>query len=258
MKCNGIDPSTFEQVEISFGDSIIGVDPLVYPLPGSVQDSIYISPGWIDLQVNGFAGVDYNSPSASREEISRSIRSMFATGVTRFFPTVITGSPDNMSGALRNLANAKESIAEGVAMEAFHVEGPYISPDDGPRGAHPRRWVRPPNLDEFRRFQDAAHGHIRLITLSPEWPEATRFIETVVREGVVVSIGHTRATADEITAAVMAAATLSTHIGNGAHSTLPRHPNYIWEQLAEDRLAASFIVDGIHLRKSFFNLPPRA
>lgn len=254
MKCNGIDPSTGEQVEISFGDFITGVDPLIYPL----AESIYISPGWIDLQVNGFAGVDYNSPSASHEEISRSIRAMFATGVTRFFPTVITGSPENMSGALRNLANAKDSIAEGAAMEAFHVEGPYISPDDGPRGAHPRQWARAPNLEEFHRFQDAAQGNIRLITLSPEWPEAAQFIETVVREGVVVSIGHTRASADEIAAAVSAGATLSTHIGNGAHSTLPRHPNYIWDQLADDRLAASFIVDGIHLPKSFLNVALRA
>src|SRR5258708_22304684 len=258
MKCNGIDPSNGELVEISFGDFITAVDPLVSPSADSSQDAIYISPGWIDLQVNGFAGVDYNSPSASHEEISRSIRSMFATGVTRFFPTVITGSPENMSGALRNLAHARESIAEGAAMEAFHVEGPYISPDDGPRGAHPRRWVRPPNLDEFRRFQDAAQGHIRLITLSPEWPEAPQFIETVVREGVVVSIGHTRANSDEIAAAVSAGATLSTHIGNGAHSTLPRHPNYIWEQLADDRLAASFIVDGIHLAPAFLKTALRA
>ncbi|HEY6392203.1 MAG TPA: N-acetylglucosamine-6-phosphate deacetylase, partial [Bryobacteraceae bacterium] len=255
MKCNGIDPSTGGQVEISFGDFITGVDPLVCPAPGP---AIYISPGWIDLQVNGFAGVDYNSPSAGHEEISRSIRAMFATGVTRFFPTVITGSPENMTGALRNLAQAKASIPEGPAMEAFHVEGPYISPDDGPRGAHPRRWTRPPDLDEFHRFQDAAQGHIRLITLSPEWPAAKQFIETVVREGVVVSIGHTRANADEIADAVSAGATLSTHIGNGAHSILPRHPNYIWDQLAEDRLAASFIVDGIHLPKSFLNVAMRA
>src|SRR5258707_15134712 len=133
MKCNGIACSTGEQVEISFGDFITGVDPLVYPVAGSSQESIYISPGWIDLQVNGFGGVDYNSPSASHEEIAHSIRAIFQTGVTRFFPTVITGSPEGMTGALRNLAQAKESIAEGPAMEAFHVEGPYISPEDGPR-----------------------------------------------------------------------------------------------------------------------------
>ena len=142
-------------------------------------------------------------------------------------------------------------------MEAFHLEGPYISPDDGPRGAHPARWARPPSLDEFHRFQDAARGHIRLVTLSPEWPEAARFIEAIVREGVVASIGHTQATSDQIAAAVDAGATLSTHLGNGAHAVLPRR-NYIWDQLADDRLAASFIVDGIHLAKSFLNVALRA
>ena len=110
--------------------------------------------------MNGFAGVDYNSAASTREQIARSIRAQFACGVTRLYPTVITGSPENMTAALRNLASAKESIAEGrpanFRMEAFHLEGPYISPADGPRGAHPARWVRRPDLDEFQRFQDAA------------------------------------------------------------------------------------------------------
>ena len=254
MKCNGVDPSSGDEIEVRFSDLIESVDPL---LSGS-SDFIYVTPGWIDLQVNGFAGVDYNSPSSSHEEIARSIRAVLQTGVTRFFPTVITGSPEDMSGALSNLAQAKEAVWEGAAMEAFHLEGPYISPEDGPRGAHPERWVRPPDLNEFHRFQEAARGNIRLVTLSPEWPYAPRFIEALVGEGVVVSIGHTRATSEEISAAVNAGATLSTHIGNGAHPILPRHPNYIWEQLAEDRLAASFIVDGIHLAPSFLKVALRA
>jgi N-acetylglucosamine-6-phosphate deacetylase len=254
MKCNGVDPSSGDEIEVRFSDLIESVDPL---LSGS-SDFIYVTPGWIDLQVNGFAGVDYNSPFSSHEEIARSIRAILQTGVTRFFPTVITGSPEDMSGALANLARAKEATWEGAAMEAFHLEGPYISPEDGPRGAHPERWVRPPDLDEFHRFQDAARGNIRLVTLSPEWPDTPRFIEALVGEGVVVSIGHTRATSEEISAAVNAGATLSTHIGNGAHPILPRHPNYIWEQLAEDRLAASFIVDGIHLAPSFLKVALRA
>ena len=254
MKCNGVDPSSGDEIEVRFSDLIESVDPL---LSGS-SDFIYVTPGWIDLQVNGFAGVDYNSPSSSHEEIARSIRAVLQTGVTRFFPTVITGSPEDMSGALANLARAKEATWEGAAMEAFHLEGPYISPEDGPRGAHPERWVRPPDLNEFHRFQEAARGNIRLVTLSPEWPYAPRFIEALVGEGVVVSIGHTRATSEEISAAVNAGATLSTHIGNGAHPILPRHPNYIWEQLAEDRLAASFIVDGIHLAPSFLKVALRA
>ena len=254
MKCSGFDLARGEQIEVSFNRVIDGVDPLIEPAP----DDIYIAPGWIDLQVNGFAGVDYNSPGAEQEEIAVSIRALFATGITRFYPTVITGSPEGMTGALRNLARARERLVEGPAMEAFHVEGPYISPEEGPRGAHPQRWVRPPELDEFRRFQDAAQGHIRLITLSPEWPEAPRFIEALAGEGIVVSIGHTKATASQISDAVSAGATLSTHIGNGAHAVLARHPNYIWEQLAEDRLAASFIVDGIHLAPSFLKVALRA
>jgi len=254
MKCSGVDLATGLAVELSFNNLINAAEPLLSP----PHSAAFLSPGWIDLQVNGFAGVDYNSPATSHDEIARSIRVIFSTGVTRFFPTVITGPLEKMIGALQNLAAAKESIEAGPAMEAFHVEGPYISPDDGPRGAHPAQWVRPPDLDEFHRFQDAARGNIRLITLSPEWEQAPRFIEAVVRQGVVASIGHTAATPAQITAAVDAGATLSTHLGNGAHSVLPRHPNYIWEQLADDRLAASFIVDGIHLPQSFLRAALRA
>ena len=254
MKCNGYDVARGEQIEVSFAEVINGVDSLLNP----PDDHVHIAPGFVDLQVNGFAGVDYNSPSTPHEDIAFSIRAMFATGVTRFYPTVITGSPDDMAGALANLAAARNALPIGRAIEAFHVEGPYISPEDGPRGAHPARWARPPGLDEFHRFQDAAQGHIRLVTLSPEWPEAIRFIEAVTREGVAVSIGHTKATAAQISDAVSAGATLSTHLGNGAHAILPRHPNYIWEQLAEDRLAASFIVDGIHLPQSFLKVALRA
>jgi len=218
--------------------------------------------GFIDLQVNGFAGVDFNSPpestQAAHEDIARAIRAVFSTGVTRFFPTVITGSRARMIAALKHLAAARETFEDGLAMEAFHLEGPHISPDDGPRGAHPCEWVRPPDLDEFHRSQDAASGHIRLVTLSPEWPDAPRYIERLVDSGVVISIGHTRATPAQIRDAVSAGATLSTHLGNGAHSSLPKTANYIWEQLADDRLAASFIVDGIHLPEAFLRAALRA
>src|ERR1051326_3458526 len=172
MKCNGIDVVTGEHTQISFNGVIDGVDHLLVP----PEERIYIAPGFVDIQVNGFAGVDYNDPQARPEAIAHSIRCMYATGVTRFFPTVITGSPEIMTGALRNLAAVRESTPEGRAMEAFHVEGPYIAPEDGPRGAHPRRWARPPDYDQSRRFQDAAQGHIRLVTISPEWPAAMRFI----------------------------------------------------------------------------------
>lgn len=252
MKCSGHNVATGEYISIEFDSVIQHVDPLLQEM-----EDVWIAPGFIDLQVNGFAGVDYNSPQSTPEEIERSIGVLFSTGVTRFFPTVITGDPAKMVAALANLAAARESIEHGSAMEAFHVEGPYISAEEGPRGAHPLQWVRPPDLDEFRRWQDAARGQVRLVTLSPEWPAAPRYIEMLVREGVVASIGHTSATSAQIEDAVRAGATLSTHLGNGAHAVMPRW-NYIWDQLAEDRLAASFIVDGIHAPDHFLRPALRA
>jgi N-acetylglucosamine-6-phosphate deacetylase len=118
--------------------------------------------------------------------------------------------------------------------------------------------VRPPDLDEFRRMQEAARGLIRLVTLAPEWPQAPRYIEALTQEGVVAAIGHTKASGEQIAAAVEAGASMSTHLGNGAHYVLPRHPNYIWDQLAEDRLSAGFIVDGIHLSASYLKVALRA
>jgi N-acetylglucosamine-6-phosphate deacetylase len=251
-RCCGTDVLTGAAVEVAFHDTIHSVTPAASPA------GLYLAPGFIDLQVNGFAGVDYNHPLTPHEDIARSLRAQFATGVARLYPTVITGAPDAMAACLRNLAAARESLPEGPSMDGFHVEGPHLSPEDGPRGAHPRQWVRPPDFDEFQRWQDAARGLVRIVTLSPEYPEALRYIDRITAEGVVASIGHTKATAAQIADAVSAGATLSTHLGNGAHPMLRRHPNYIWEQLAEDRLMADFIVDGIHLGPAFLKSALRA
>ena len=228
----------------------------VSELPGIAPEEACIAPGFVDLQVNGFAGVDYNDPTVTHEAVAASIQRLFQTGVARFFPTIITGSPERMIGALRRLAEAKREfrrcgMPEGDAIAGFHVEGPHISPEDGPRGAHPLAHVRPPDWEEFQRWQDAASGEVRLVTLSPEYDDAPRYISALVRVGVVVSIGHTRASLEQIGAAVDAGATMSTHLGNGAHSVLPKTSNYVWDQLAEDRLTASFIVDGIHIPQPF-------
>lgn len=249
MECSGRNALTDQPCRVIFDKTIRAVEAASLP---SVQ--AWLAPGLVDLQVNGFAGVDFNSPASGLEEIGRAIRSLFSTGVTRFYPTVITGAPEDMQAALRKLATARRSLPEGEAIAGIHLEGPYISAEEGPRGAHPARWVRPPDLDEFHRMQEAAEGLIRLITLAPEWPQALRFIEALVKEGVTVAVGHTNATGEQIAAAAAAGASISTHLGNGAHLVLPRHPNYIWEQLAEDRLAAGLIVDGIHLPACFLKV----
>jgi N-acetylglucosamine-6-phosphate deacetylase len=252
LNCFGIDALSGAGIEIEFGETIHSVSAASSP------EDVYLAPGWIDIQVNGFAGVDFNDPRAPHEEIARAVRAQFASGVTRLYPTVITGAPEDMQAALGNLSRAKDSLPEGEAIDGFHVEGPHIGIEDGPRGAHPKRWVRKPDFDEFRRWQDATEGRVRIVTLSPEWPEAPRYIERIVAEGAVASIGHTAASAEQIAAAVAAGASLSTHLGNGAHAVMRRHPNYIWDQLAEDRLMADFIVDGIHLGAAFLKTALRA
>jgi N-acetylglucosamine-6-phosphate deacetylase len=255
MKCSGIDALTGEAIELrAEGGVIVSAEPLL-DRPASLP---WLAPGFIDLQVNGFAGADYCSGSTTLEDIARSLEAQFACGVTRLFATVITGSPGGMLDAIRRLAEARRQLPRGRAIEGIHVEGPFISPKDGPRGAHPREHVRPPDLDEFHRWQDAAEGLVRMVTVSPEWPQAPAFIEAITGEGVVAAIGHLDATAAEIDAAVRAGARISTHLGNGCHAVLPRHPNYLWHQLAEDRLAASFIADGIHLDASFLRTALRA
>jgi N-acetylglucosamine-6-phosphate deacetylase len=250
MKCSGIDASTNEPIEVEFDESIAYMRPCV------VSDNLpCLAPGFVDIQVNGFAGVDFNNPEASQREIARAIDTIVSTGVTRCLPTVITGSPDDMLNCLRNLRSAQKALS---SIAGFHVEGPHIGIEDGPRGAHAARWVRPPDIVEFFRWQDATDGNIRLTTLSPHWPEGPAYIRAVTGSGAVVSIGHTGATAEQIAAAVDAGATLSTHLGNGAHAVMRRHPNYIWDQLAEDRLSASFIVDGIHVGQAFLRTALRA
>lgn len=255
MNCSGINVATGEHIAIEFDQTIGNIQVLEEPAP---DDALWIAPGFIDIQVNGFAGVDFNNPQTSLSDISKALETILATGVTRCLPTVITGGPDEMLACLTMLHRAQKQLPHASAIAGFHVEGPFIGAEDGPRGAHPARWVRPPSLDEYRRWQDATEHNIRLITLSPHWPEAPAWIESVVKDNVTVSIGHTGATAEQIASAVEAGATLSTHLGNGAHSIMKRHPNYLWDQLAEDRLSASFIVDGIHIGRSFLRTALRA
>jgi N-acetylglucosamine-6-phosphate deacetylase len=255
MQLSGIDVATGLPTTVEFEKTIQNVTTCA---PGEGTDNVYLAPGFIDVQVNGFAGVDYCQSGTPIEEIGRSIDVIHASGASLFFPTVITNSPEEMVGALRNLAAAKETLPNGAAMDGYHVEGPFISPKDGPRGAHPQHWVTRPDIELYKRMQDAARGDIKLFTLSPEWDNAPEFIEAVVADGVTVSIGHTCATTEQIEAAVQAGATMSTHIGNGADSVLPRHPNYLWQQLADDRLYAGIIVDGIHLGTSFLRVALRS
>jgi N-acetylglucosamine-6-phosphate deacetylase len=215
------------------------------------DQTMRISAGFIDIQINGYDGMDFNDTGTGAEQIVAATRQLWRTGVTGFCPTIITGSFDHIAECVSNLVRAADESREFArAMVGVHVEGPFISPEDGPRGAHPKPHVRGPDWGEFQRWQDVARGQIRVVTLSPEWPDAIDFIERANASGVIVAIGHTAATPEQISNAVKAGAKLSTHLGNGSHAKIDRHPNYIWEQLANDDLWASFIVDGHHLPPS--------
>jgi N-acetylglucosamine-6-phosphate deacetylase len=253
MICSGINAATGQLVAIEFTDVIRTVRE-----DAAAPGDVYLAPGFVDLQVNGFGGVDFNHVTTGMKEIDRAIKTILATGVTRFLPTIITGPPANMVDCLRTLRLAQTTLSNGSAIAGFHVEGPHIDPMDGPRGAHAVEWVRPPDWNEFQCWQEATEGNIRLVTLSPHWPGAPEYIESLVRAGVAVSIGHTAAAAPEIEAAVNAGATLSTHLGNAAPKLLPKTQNCLWDQLSEDRLSASFIADGLHLSDSFFRAAIRA
>lgn len=199
-------------------------------------------PAFVDLQVNGFAGIDYNAPGVSSEQVLQSFAAMEATGVGLCLPTIITSTTEHFIACARTVLATRHPIVAGL-----HMEGPYISPTDGFRGAHPLACVTPASVDDFRRRQDAAEGTIKLLTLAPEVPGALPVIEYAAAHGVRVALAHTNASLAEIVDAVRAGATLSTHLGNGCPPHLPRHPNVIWDQAGCDALFASLIVDGHHL-----------
>jgi N-acetylglucosamine-6-phosphate deacetylase len=199
-------------------------------------------PGLVDLQVNGFAGIDFNDPTIATEQVAAAAETMGRTGVTLFLATIISAPLDRFSACARAVAASADPGLAGI-----HMEGPYISPEDGARGAHRREDIAPPSADDFARRQDAAGGRIRLVTVAPEVPGVLPLIEQLVRNDVRVAIGHTAATPQQVRDAVSAGATMSTHLGNGCAQMLPRHPNFIWEQLAADDLLAGLIVDGHHL-----------
>ena len=217
----------------------------------SADNTTWIAPALIDIQVNGFAGFDLNVATVTPEDVSAMVRALWKVGTGFLCPTVVTGSFDQIRNSLHAIIGASKAdslVAHSIL--GIHLEGPYISAEDGPRGAHPLEHVRDPDWDEFQRWQDIADGKISIVTLAPEKQGAIPFIEKLVADGIVVALGHTDASVDDIQAAIDAGARLSTHLGNGAHALIRRHPNYIWEQLGADELWASLIVDGHHLPPS--------
>lgn len=250
----GRDPATGSGIAVTIRDGRVAAI-----VETAVDDGEYLAPGLVDLQVNGYAGIDLNDGNLTPKSVMELSRAMAGLGVTTYLPTLVTGTRERLLDALAAIATARRQDALCAHMiPGVHMEGPSIAPEDGPRGAHPAEHVRAPSLDEFAAWQKASGDLVRLVTLAPEYENAPAYIRALTGKGIHVAIGHSAATPDEVHAAAEAGARLSTHLGNGAAALMPRHPNLIWAQLADDRLTATFIADGHHLPADTFKTMLRA
>ena len=221
----------------------------------------HIVPALFDLQVNGFAGVDFQQPDLTLADLRRAVAALRAHETHRILLTLITDDIDALCRKLDRIEQARRAdavIAETVC--GYHLEGPWLSAEPGYCGAHPPEKMRAPKLADFQRLQDAAGGNLRLVTLAPELAGSAEFIAELTHRRIVVSLGHTNASNAQIDDAIRAGATLCTHLGNGVPMTLPRHDNIIQRLLARDELTACLIPDGAHLPpfvlRNFFRAKP--
>jgi len=206
--------------------------------------------GLIDLQVNGYRGVDFSGPNLDEADVMRACRELRRAGTTAFLPTLITSSPDLYQRNLPILARAIERPQCRGKVLGVHLEGPFISPRDGARGAHDRQWVRPPDLDYLKRLIDWANGTVKLITIAAELPGAEKLARWATDHGIAVSLGHQMADDEDLARLVAAGARSLTHLGNGLPASIDRHVNPIWAGLGNDDLTALIIPDGHHLPPS--------
>ncbi|MFM9082087.1 MAG: N-acetylglucosamine-6-phosphate deacetylase [Opitutaceae bacterium] len=222
-----------------------------------------MSHGLFDLQVNGFAGVDFQRPEITRADLDRAAEALRRHQTTGILFTLITDTIDALAAQLERVERFRaESASVREMIAGYHIEGPYLLPEPGYHGAHDPRKMKAPDRAEFDRLQRAAGGRIRLVTLAPEWPGSPDFIRHLVASGVTASIGHSNADDRAIDAAVAAGLTMCTHVGNGVPQQMHRHDNIIQRVLARDELTAVFIPDGIHVPpgvlRNFVRAKPRA
>jgi len=209
-----------------------------------------ISPGFIDNQVNGFASVSFTDENLTVDKVTSVTENLWKYGVTGYLPTLTTSSREQLLANLQVLAKAIKEDVNKNSIPGIHLEGPYISPEKGYRGAHPKKYIRKPDWEEFTGFQKAAQGNIIQITLAPEIEGSLKFIEHCVDNGIIVALGHHNGSTKEIKSAVKAGARIATHFGNACANYINRHKNPLWPQLANEELSLSLIADGIHLTEA--------
>ncbi len=247
LTIEGIHFKTGGTVRIEIVDGFIEDIYEVEKSKGS-KGNLYVSPGLIDNQVNGYSGIDFSGNDLVSDDITQVTHLLWREGVTTFLPTLLTNTREKLVKNLRIMDEAL-GIEENLmgSIPGFHLEGPYISPEEGYRGCHPVHHIRKPSWEEFLSFQEAAGGRIIQVTIAPEVEGAMEFIRLCSLRKIVVAIGHTNASSVQVMQAVNNGASLSIHLGNGCANFIHRHNNPIWPQLANDRLMATIIADGQHL-----------
>ena len=214
--------------------------------------------GFIDLQLNGFKGINFSAPDLTLDQVRMAARELVKAGTVAFCPTVVTSSLDNYKHSLPILAAAMRDKELTPHLLGIHMEGPFISSIEGARGAHPPEHIIKPDVDTFKRFQEWAEGNVVLLTLAPEVEGAMALIRYAAENGTVVAMGHHLAENAMLAEAVRAGARACTHLGNGLPNIINRHQNPLWWQLAGDELTGTFITDGHHLPADFIKVALRA
>jgi N-acetylglucosamine-6-phosphate deacetylase len=210
---------------------------------------MHSSSGYVDLQINGYADVDFNADTLSADRVAAVCNRLHDDGVSGILATVITADPDAMCRRLANICAVRSADPAIAAMiVGIHIEGPFLNEQPGYIGAHPVDCARPADVESMKRLLDAANGLTRIVTLAPERDPQLKVTKHLANEGIRVAAGHCNPTLDELRAAADAGLSLFTHLGNGCPATLPRHDNIIQRALSlSDRLMFGFIADGVHV-----------
>ena len=204
---------------------------------------------YFDLQLNGYAGVDFNGDVLDHASLERVCQRLESQGVGGILATVITDSIEVMEARLGRIATLLEHHPKlQHIIKGIHVEGPFINPNPGYRGAHPEDAIIPADSSLMERLLAAGRGFVRLVTLAPEFDSGLRVTRLLSDRGIVVSAGHTDASLDQLRAAMDNGLVMFTHVGNGCPASMPRHDNIIQRVLSlRGKLWLCFIADGVHI-----------
>ncbi|MGI6088179.1 MAG: N-acetylglucosamine-6-phosphate deacetylase [Kiritimatiellia bacterium] len=215
-------------------------------------------PGLVDLQINGHRGVHFSASNLTLDQIRQATLELAAAGTVAYCPTIVTSPLENFQRNLALFAQAMRDPEISPHILGLHIEGPFISPLEGARGAHPPEHIRKPDIKLFQQLQEWSGNNIAILTVAPEVPGAIELIRHVSAAGVVVSMGHHLAEDEAMEAAVRAGATACTHLGNGLPNNIKRHQNPLWWLMACDDVWGMCITDGQHLPEDFIRVALRA